>query len=189
MGWRSSQDLVIHTPREVEARDKVSPPESSVPHFLSHRSPVSTEAMTALRAMAASSLEPSKEERRNSLTTNPVTTALSVTLLPPGQALRQRPWHLRLRDHLQWWNRFAPQHLVAIVAKGLQPTWIQPPQLAVKPCHPSDKQVTQARALIEEYIEAGILTKLGELSCIPQDTKFLIPWFVLEKTEGKGTKV
>ena len=83
-----------------------------------------------------------------------------------------------------WWQKHGTVEARSLITKGV--TWQQqcPPALLSRNCKQKTQgEVGQALELIREY------QQLGAVKEVPwEGTKHLVPWFVVEKTDGGKKK-
>jgi hypothetical protein len=95
-----------------------------------------------------------------------------------------QPFYLRVRNHLSWWEKRAPQATLDLLSQGVQETWPLPEFLQSKPQRKTFQEEAQALQVLQEYMEVGAVIKNP-----PGVTRHLIPWFVLAKMDNGKEKL
>lgn len=116
---------------------------------------------------------------------------------PPSE--ESIPPFLRVRKRITWWERHgASQELISTIRSGIQITPAAKLGLQSLSIHPTEKtqgEIDQAEEVLSSYQATGAVTRLH----IPTDTSlldfckanqihYLVPWFVISKSEGGVTK-
>ena len=90
---------------------------------------------------------------------------------------------LSVRSKIQWWIQHqAPQQVLSWIQQGVAANW-PCPELNIIPHKRSSFQDQLAKEILAEYLDIGAVQKVS-----PTTSKFLVPWFVLEKKEKEGKR-
>ena len=87
------------------------------------------------------------------------------------------------RSKLTWWEKNATAKAADLIRNGVQPGWLTPPDLPIYPTLRDQHQNHLANDIIKEYLDLGAVKKVPF-----QGTKFLVPWFVIEKQDETQVK-
>ena len=84
-----------------------------------------------------------------------------------------------------WWERHAPTEVICLIKSGVPISWPlhNPPQLRLSPFHRSMADQVAGLQILKEYQQAGAVREVSL-----EDSKFLVPWFIVRKPEGEGEK-
>ena len=94
------------------------------------------------------------------------------------------PYFQRVQDHINWWEKHAPQNVVNLITHGVSANWPLPEFVESPPHIRSQVEVNQALKVLEEYIQVGAVVKNP-----PGTTRHLVPWFVISKEENGKEKL
>jgi hypothetical protein len=87
---------------------------------------------------------------------------------------------LRLRQCLDWWKAHAPQFVLDLISQGVEPQF-RGRGLQLREQKKSEEEVALALEVIQDYISVGAAKEVTL-----QGTKYLVPWFVIQKVEPSG---
>ena len=107
--------------------------------------------------------------------------------LMPKENNDKLPYFLRVRRCLHFWVQLkAPKEVLSLIRNGVGHDWpVQTwPFLSQKPQHRSKAEVMAALLVMKEYQEVWAVRKISPSRHI--QTRHLVPWFVLTKTEPSG---
>ena len=94
------------------------------------------------------------------------------------------PFFLRVRQCLPFWKAMgASWEVQQLITEGVGSRWHNP-KLSVQPSVRSLKETSAAKEILAEYREAGAVSLV--LPSLYFQTRHLVPWFVLNKTEMSG---
>ena len=101
-----------------------------------------------------------------------------------GGSHQEIPPFLRLRsaDAWAWWEQHASPEILQLLAEGVEPNFCCP----LLPVMPQGRSVSDQEAALQimaEYIQQGAAKEVSM-----QGTSYLVPWFVLKKSELGGRK-
>ena len=85
----------------------------------------------------------------------------------------------RLQQSLSWWKRWAKPHIVDLIKEGIKPQWSSPPRMSL-----SGRQgpnLEQAKEILLDYQKSGAVKEVQD-----QNSKHLLPWFLISKPEEGG---
>ena len=88
----------------------------------------------------------------------------------------------RLRACLPWWQKHAPQFVINLICKGVEPHF-QGEHLNFRQQKKSEADIKLAMEVMEEYVKLGAAKEVDL-----ENSKYLVPWFVITKTEGDKIK-
>ena len=71
------------------------------------------------------------------------------------QVLDQMPLCQRLSFRRPWWVQHASPDVVQLLDHGVSPGWETPPQFSVLPTFRSEKDVTLANSILQDYLQVG----------------------------------
>ena len=96
---------------------------------------------------------------------------------------------LRLRECLSWWRMHATKEVCSLIQEGVEPLF---PALSLNILPrgaPTLEQQQAALTVVQEYVSVGAATEvdIAELKDSTK-TKFLVPWFIIEKASQSGPK-
>ena len=97
---------------------------------------------------------------------------------PPG-GFSKAPFQ-QVLDSLNWWVAHAPPQIVLLLQKGVEYDF-PCPQLPIRPCQRSAKDVQLATKVMEEYVQLGAAKEVPWAG-----TKYLVPWFFIQRTDPLG---
>jgi hypothetical protein len=102
-----------------------------------------------------------------------------------GQA--EKPYYLRVRSQLQWWKEHgASKTVLDILTRGIPPPLTLPCQLQAAGGKKNEEDQRLAQQVLREYQTVGAVKLVGQGD---PPTKFLVPWFIIQKPEGLKTKL
>ena len=76
-----------------------------------------------------------------------------------------------------------PQGDCATYKPGLQPEWSHPPELWSSQIQKPQAEISKAREILWDYQQSGAVKVVD-----PKTSSFLVPWFVISKSEGEKVK-
>ena len=88
----------------------------------------------------------------------------------------------RLQACLPWWEKNAPPFVVQLITKGVEPHF-QGQHLVLRHQKKNDTDIKLALEVMEEYVRVGAAQEVP-----PGKSSYLVPWFVISKTEGEKKK-
>jgi hypothetical protein len=114
------------------------------------------------------------------------TSALSVSSILTGVEAQWQgvPLWQRLRDSLPWWEMHAPPFVVGLIRQGVGSDKTLPNFLSQRRQQKADQEISLANQMMLEYKESGAVREVTD----PENTRHLVPWFVLTKMEVSGVK-
>ena len=90
----------------------------------------------------------------------------------------------RLQNQLHWWEKNASHYVINLIENGVQADLPLPKNLSLQVQKKSDQEVALATDILLEYQKVGAVEKVQNVN----NTRHLVPWFVLTKQEEKGVK-
>ena len=92
-----------------------------------------------------------------------------------------KPFYFHLRSAMTWWKeQGASKEVLDIISQGVACEW-PCPRLQIRQRTYSKEDQLLAKKVLEKYLGVGAVKKLSW-----SQVKFLIPWFVIKKTEDSG---
>jgi hypothetical protein len=110
--------------------------------------------------------------------------ALSVFLAREEEKWATVPLFERLRACLPWWEKHAHPHVVGIIKRGVGTDLPLPANLSIKVQHKTPQEIALATSILEDYQKSGAARRVWDV----ENSRHLIPWFVLSKSEGDSVK-
>lgn len=90
----------------------------------------------------------------------------------------------RLRAKLDWWERHAPQFVLQLITQGVEPNFLGDHLVILfKRQKKSGEEIEKALEVMEEYVKLGAAKEVSW-----ENTRYLVPWFLVTKTEGEKVK-
>jgi len=86
------------------------------------------------------------------------------------------PFHLRLRNHIKWFEKHSNKEVLALISQGVTASVSLPPRLSGKACIRSKEETKMALEALGDYMSVGAVKEID-----PRQAKHLIPWFVTKK--------
>jgi len=86
----------------------------------------------------------------------------------------------RLRLCFPWWERHAPPRIQRLILEGVEPRF-QGDHLQFKEQKKSQGEIDMALGVMAEYVETKAAKEVPLWG-----TRYLVPWFVIQKTEPQG---
>ena len=86
----------------------------------------------------------------------------------------------RLRLCFPWWERHAPPRIQRLILEGVEPQF-QGDHLQFQVQKKSQEEMNMALGVMAEYMEAKAAKEVPLWG-----TRYLVPWFVIQKTEPQG---
>ena len=124
---------------------------------------------------AARNLDWAKEAPQQAMKASPVDMLQSTPICLQGLS----PFN-RLRQCLDWWRAHAPQFVLDLITQGVEPNF-RGTGLRLHQQQKSEQEVALALEVIQDYISVGAAREVS-----PQGTRYLVPWFVIQKVEPSG---
>jgi hypothetical protein len=95
------------------------------------------------------------------------------------------PPFLRVRQHISWWRQHASMEVLELILGGVEPQFPQLTFPLVPRGAPNKEQMNAALEVMEEYIKIQAARELPVTEL--KSTKYLVPWFVIEKHSSEGS--
>ena len=142
----------------------------------------SPQSARSLRVMVTNSaMEAARTTVVNSETDHVIQPAhLSVQCPTQTDPLGHLPPFQRLRACFSWWKKHAAPFVCNLIKKGVEPNF-KGHQLQIREQKKSEEEVLLAQEVMKDYVEAKAAKEVN-----PQGTKYLVPWFVIQKMEPSG---
>jgi hypothetical protein len=109
-----------------------------------------------------------------------------VSLLDPPSEQRWKgiPLWERLQRNLPWWENHAPHFVVNLIKQGVTTDHPLPPVMSRRQQSKTPQEINLATTILEDYLASGAVRRVQD----PENTRHLVPWFVLSKPEQGGVK-
>ena len=96
----------------------------------------------------------------------------------------QTPLRLRLQECFPWWEKHAPHGVVQLIMQGVQQDFPLPAHLSRSPPPKTGPDLVLAQSILQDYQKSGAVRLVTD----PQNTRHLVPWFIISKQESGGLK-
>jgi hypothetical protein len=167
---QSSQEAMVARSQEAMAARSLQPLNGNQQRAMAAKSLAIT-APNAKEATQAKAAPQAKEASQAMETQQVESNPDLLSSLPPFQ---------RLRMCISWWEKYAPQFVLNLISKGVEPMFPKI-NLPRKEQKKSKEENELATKVMMEYVEAKAAREIQMAG-----TKYLVPWFVIRKMEANG---
>ena len=109
---------------------------------------------------------------------------VSMVLESPKAGPPLTPFFYNLRAKMAFWMTHGSMEVQNLIRSGVRSDRPLPSTLSRRETRRSAEQIQLAKEVLKEYLEVGAIKQIPETQA-----RHLIPWFVIQKTEGEKTKL